>query len=288
MLCTLNRDDLKDKDGLLVPQKAESSDQNGYLLNIATCLVNVVQAEFAKPLSPLLFDSPDGGITLNLFGLEADDALTLLAPIAGNAGIRLQAYPHIGGWSILEALSTPESDMAYFLDNVQIIFGNKIIAGENIAQHLVEKLTEMKKKIAFAESCTGGRIASLLTAVSGSSAVFDGSMVTYANEIKSAWAGVSNASLIAYGAVSSAVVEEMAAGILEKSGADYALAVSGVAGPTGGSPEKPVGTVYIACASRENGIRSERLNLEGDREFIQAASAYNALRLLIESNYELI
>lgn len=288
ILCTLNDDELDAKETLLIPKKADIYDESGYLLVMESCHINVMHTEFGRQLSPILLHEKSPEITLNLFGVEADDAKTLLTSIAESCRIRLATHPHVGGWGILRVHSDISCDINHFLDQVEIIFGNKVIVGDDIAEHLVARLVSLKKKISFAESCTGGRIASLLTGVSGSSAVFDGSMITYANEIKAGWLGVNATSLTAYGAVSSVVVEEMAAGILQKSGADYAVAVSGVAGPTGGSAEKPVGTVYIACASREAGIRSERLALQGDREYIQTAAAYNALRLLIDSNYELI
>lgn len=288
ILCTENRDTLEAKGSLLIPQKADVYNDAGYLLSVASCRINVIQAEAGTEFPPILLHKNSHEITLNLFGIDADDAGTLLGSIAESSRVRLSSHPHVGGWGVLHAAANTSEDLNIFLGSTQTIFGNKIIAGDNIAEHLVARLDTLKKKISCAESCTGGRIASLLTAVSGSSAVFDGSMVTYANETKAEWLGVNATSLMAYGAVSTAVVEEMAAGILEKSRADYALAVSGVAGPTGGSVEKPVGTVYIACASRENGIRSEQLTLKGDRGYIQIASAYNALRLLIESNYELI
>ncbi|MEC7357562.1 MAG: CinA family nicotinamide mononucleotide deamidase-related protein [Verrucomicrobiota bacterium] len=114
---------------------------------------------------------------------------------------------------------------------------------------LVEELKKRKETVAIAESCTGGAIASLITDVSGSSKVFNFGFVTYANTAKNELLGVTNDDLNRFGAVSEPVVRSMAEGCMEKAGANYAIAVSGIAGPTGGTKEKPVGTVFIGIAS---------------------------------------
>ena len=144
---------------------------------------------------------------------------------------------------------------------------------------IIEHLKTMQKSITFAESCTGGRIASAFTAISGASAVLNGSVVSYANEIKSSWLGVKEQTLIKHGAVSEACVEEMLKGILKMASANYAIAVSGIAGPTGGSEEKPVGTVYIGVASKQKNI-IQRYHFEGDRETIQAEATATSIALL--------
>ncbi len=112
-------------------------------------------------------------------------------------------------------------------------------------EKIIEKLASQNQTLSFAESCTGGRIAAAFTSISGASAVLDGSVVTYSNAIKHTWLGVDNEVLETFGAVSSQCVSQMLEGIKNLSGADYTLAVSGIAGPTGGTEEKPVGTVYV-------------------------------------------
>ncbi len=288
IIATLNDDNLEAREGLLIPSSSDLYHENGYRVRVGTCRIDVIQAVFGTDLPELFAHKKKPRLALNVFGMDADDAVTLLSGFAQSSRLRLANRMHPGGWGIIDLHTDSSSDVAHFLENAQAFFSGKITVSDDIVAHIVERLTQLGRKISFAESCTGGLIASLFTRVSGSSAVFDGSMVTYANEIKSGWIGVNATSLMAFGAVSTPVVEEMAAGILEKSGADYALAVSGVAGPTGGSVEKPVGTVYVAMASRERGIRSERLALRGDREYIRRASAFNAVRLLLEHNPELI
>lgn len=117
---------------------------------------------------------------------------------------------------------------------------------------LVNLLAEKKQTITTVESCTGGLIASKITSVAGSSSVFGAGFVTYSNEMKTAMVGVSEPTLIENGAVSEPVVIEMAQGALKKSGSDWAIAVSGVAGPGGGTEDKPVGTVWVAWGNKEN------------------------------------
>lgn len=288
VIATLNNDALEAKEELLIPASSDLYHEAGYRVRIGDCTVSVTRAEVDTKLPEPLIRGKNPCLSLHIFGMDADDASILLSGFAAGSHVRLEHHKHLGGWGVINLHPEAGGDVNHFLENAQALFSGKITAAENIVAHIVERLTQLGRKITFAESCTGGLIASLFTQVSGSSSVFDGSMVTYANEIKSGWIGVNATSLMAFGAVSTPVVEEMAAGILEKSGAHYALAVSGVAGPTGGSVEKPVGTVYIAMANRETGVRNERLALTGDREYIRRASAYHAIRLLLENNPELI
>lgn len=144
---------------------------------------------------------------------------------------------------------------------------------------IINKLKENNQTITFAESCTGGRIAAEFTTISGASAVLMGSVVSYANEIKSKWLGVNKQTLIDHGAVSKETVEEMLNGILKMASADYAIAVSGIAGPTGGSKEKPVGTVYIGIRNTQYSI-VELHNFKGDREAVQEQAKNVAIALL--------
>ena len=132
--------------------------------------------------------------------------------------------------------------------------GDHVVADEDkpLAQVLVETLADAGATVATAESCTGGTIASRITAISGSSAVFEGGVVAYATEVKCRFLGVSEEDLRTHGAVSEQVVRQMAAGARERFGTTYALATSGIAGPTkGGTTEKPVGTIWIALASEK-------------------------------------
>ncbi len=154
-----------------------------------------------------------------------------------------------------------------------------------LAEALVSELTESGKSVAIAESCTGGWVAKSITDIPGSSAVFGYGIVSYANGAKESLVGVQNKTLEEHGSVSSEVVEEMATGTLRLSGADIAVAVSGVAGPDGGTKNKPVGTVWFGWAVRKGSnavIESGCEQFTGDRELIREASVAHALQGLKE------
>ena len=155
---------------------------------------------------------------------------------------------------------------------------------EQLASQLVQKLSAAGQTVATAESCTGGGIATALTAVAGSSACFGYGIVSYSNAAKESLRGGDAETLRAHGAVSEAVVREMARGALGLSGADFTVAVSGVACPGGGSAEKPVGTVWFAWARRVRGdceIDAAVYQLDGDRAAIRTASVRLALEGLL-------
>lgn len=142
-------------------------------------------------------------------------------------------------------------------------------------------------KLATAESCTGGLIAAALTEVPGSSDVVDRAFVTYSDDAKKQMLGVKAATLNAHGAVSEAVAREMVLGALAKSKAKIAVSVTGIAGPGGGTAEKPVGLVFIACAVRDGETHVERklwrhLEHSADRQRIRWLSARTALELVID------
>lgn len=143
------------------------------------------------------------------------------------------------------------------------------------------RLAELGVTMATAESCCGGLISHRITNVSGSSAYFAGGVVSYSNEAKVKMLDVEKSSLEKYGAVSDIVAIEMAQGARRAFLADFAVSVTGIAGPTGGSEDKPVGLVYVGVAS-PTGIRVERCVFEGSRDEVKAQTADRALELLLE------
>jgi nicotinamide-nucleotide amidase len=164
---------------------------------------------------------------------------------------------------------------------VKSILGGQLYGAddEELESVVVRLLTEQKKSLALAESCTGGNIAHRVTNVPGASAVFWGGAVSYANAAKETLLGVRAETLREHGAVSEAVARELAAGIRERSGADFALAVTGIAGPDGGTPEKPVGTVFLALAAAD-GMEVERRLNPWDRTTFKEVTATQALEKL--------
>jgi nicotinamide-nucleotide amidase len=150
---------------------------------------------------------------------------------------------------------------------------------ETLVDRTMRRLIEARKTVATAESCTGGMIGELLTRRPGSSQAFLGGAITYSNAEKMRQLGVRPDTLATHGAVSEATVREMALGARDRFGADFAVAVSGVAGPDGGSPDKPVGTVWLALAS-EAGMTTKKLAWPGARDQIRTLASWWALRLL--------
>ena len=156
---------------------------------------------------------------------------------------------------------------------------------EKLAAAVVDDLAAASRAVATAESCTGGWIAKSITDIAGSSAVFGYGVVSYSNGAKESILGVKNETIEKHGAVSEAVVEEMAKGILRLSGSDIAVAVSGVAGPTGGTDEKPVGTVWFAWAVRDGSnalVDTSCEHFSGDRELVRELTVAHALQGVLE------
>ena len=148
-----------------------------------------------------------------------------------------------------------------------------------VAEKLVELLKARGLKCATAESCTGGGVGSAITAVSGSSAVYLGGVVSYANEVKHGVLGVSEDTLATVGAVSSETAAQMAEGVRRLVGADLAVSVTGIAGPDGGSVDKPVGLVWFGLASAA-GTRTEKAIFAGDRARVREQAVVHALGML--------
>lgn len=150
-----------------------------------------------------------------------------------------------------------------------------------LTQQLATLLTQQKRRMVTAESCTGGWVAKACTDLAGSSAWFEGGVVSYSNDLKITLLGVSDHTLRRCGAVSEQVVREMANGALKQLGGDISVAISGIAGPAGGTESKPVGTICFAWADKF-GIESKTYLFEGDRELIRLQSVFTALSGVIK------
>jgi nicotinamide-nucleotide amidase len=146
-----------------------------------------------------------------------------------------------------------------------------------LATQVAAVMQQHRLMLASAESCTGGWIAKVLTDLSGSSAWFETGVVSYSNEAKMSLLGVKRETLERTGAVSEATVLEMTSGALERLHADVAVAVTGIAGPTGGTPEKPVGTVWIGWQRRGGAARAQLFHFAGDREAVRRQTVAAAL-----------
>ena len=155
-------------------------------------------------------------------------------------------------------------------------------AFEALAERLGAALRARAQRMATAESCTGGLVAAACTAVAGSSDWFERGFVTYSNEAKQSMLGVPPALLVAHGAVSQPVAEAMVRGALQHAPVQWAVAVTGIAGPGGAVPGKPIGTVWLAwgCADR---VWARRLQLSGDRAAVREQTVQEALQTLIDA-----
>lgn len=149
-----------------------------------------------------------------------------------------------------------------------------------MAEDLIAQCRQAGLKLALAESCTGGLVAGCITAVAGASEVLDRGFVTYSNAAKHDMLGVDTALIESHGAVSEPVARAMAEGAIENSSAGLALSITGIAGPDGGSEEKPVGLVHIAVARSGNETLHERHVFEGDRERVRIQAVESGLKLL--------
>jgi nicotinamide-nucleotide amidase len=223
---------------------------------------------------------------LKLFGVpesHADHAMRPVMDDPANAGVRFGFRAHWPEIHVKWSVRGP--DAAAHADRiaaaVRAIFGEAVWGeGKEELQALaVARLAARGERVAVAESCTGGLLAELLTSVPGASAVIDLGVVAYANAMKERLVGVPAETLAAHGAVSEAVARALAEGIRRTAGADWGIGITGVAGPTGGTPEKPVGTVHLALASAAGTHAIER-HYRGDRERIRRTAAFEALNLL--------
>lgn len=153
---------------------------------------------------------------------------------------------------------------------------------QQLSRRIGEQLRHRQATVTAAESCTGGWIAKVFTDISGSSAWFERGFVTYSNEAKQQMVGVQAATLAQHGAVSEQTVREMVTGACAAADAGYGIAVSGIAGPDGGTAEKPVGTVWFALAGPEGRVLAQRQQFAGDRDAVRRQSVSWALQALLD------
>lgn len=172
--------------------------------------------------------------------------------------------------------------LARMEEDFRSVLGSRVFGqdGEDLAAAVGRLLRDGKRTFAVAESCTGGMVASLITDVPGSSDYFLGGVVPYGNDAKTKFLGVGEETLRSHGAVSEETALEMARGAVERFGADVAASVTGIAGPGGGSPEKPVGTVWFAVADRDGRQIAKRRSFVGERSLVRRYASLHALELV--------
>ncbi len=274
ILATLNGDVLIATGSTLHPASVTKVAENSYLLRLDTAICNILLLKSGGEIPEILLEHEESRATWQLFGSRQE--LEKLKQLALNKQYHFDYHQLIEGWYEISLQSSYHPERL-------LIFSDKLMLfpSDNIFDTCIQVLEHKGMMISFAESCTGGLIASSFTARSGSSAILQGSVVSYANKIKHQWLHVESDILDNPGAVSRECVTEMADGARKISQSDIALATSGIAGPTGGTPLKPVGTVYIA-ASNSRETRTEHLLLRGDRNYIQYQAMMYALKLMIQ------
>ena len=247
----------------------------------------------ALPYLKGLSDSAIASRNIHLFGIGESAAETILrkmmdegvnptvAPYAKEGEVRIRVTARAESEEAALALCDGTVDEIRKTEVGQYIYGVDV---GSVEAALVGALREAGKTVACAESCTGGLVAKRIVDISGCSDVFLGGAVTYANSAKEKLAGVSHATLESHGAVSEETAMEMARGIRLALGADIGISTTGVAGPGGGTPEKPVGTVFIGL-STERGETFKKLSLSSmrDRDYIRFVSASNALHFALKN-----
>lgn len=207
-------------------------------------------------------------------GLAADHIKLAYLPSPGIVKLRLSTYANQDGDAAEQRVAAQVERLYALLPG--IIYGE----GEDSLEAAVGRLLKDRgQTMALAESCTGGHISGLITSIPGSSAYFIGGVVSYANAVKMEELGVPGDMLELNGAVSQPVVERMATGVRQALGSDWAVATSGVAGPDGGTPDKPVGTVWMAVAGPE-GVRSRLARFPGTRDLVIDRASIAALDML--------
>ena len=279
-LSTITNDNLILVEEMLIPSHTVSYEKNSYLITYDDLKVNVILAEENCTLPVILFESPETVQVLHIFDRQMSSLQEQLKPLALSHDVRLGFSQIVEGWIHVHVKSNRYGNIERFMSIVTNLYKDSSISAPNIITYIISQLASHHKKITFAESCTGGLLSYFFTQESGVSDVFDGSLITYSNVLKANWLAVDEAKLLQYGAVSAEVVQEMSEGALDVSHADFALSVSGIAGPSGGTEDKPVGTVYISARSKED-INTEHLNFQGDRNYVQEQSAYYAIKMLL-------
>jgi len=280
VICTVTRDNQILKDNMLIPSKASVFEERSYLLEYQDSITNVLHVDEMQKFPEILLHFEDSKATIHLFEEDKESAMVLLSPIAQTYDVHVDIVSLIDGWLRIDIRSKKYGNISKFINSAKQLLPKKIIGAACVVSYIIDRLSVHNKKISFAESCTGGLLTYYFTKNNGASKILDGSLVTYSNNLKENWLGVENKTLLEFGAVSNEVILEMSEGAMNVSNADYTLCVSGIAGDAGGTPNKPVGTVYVGVRSK-TGHKEVRLNLNGDRNYIQHQSVLFAIKMLI-------
>ncbi|MDD3060663.1 MAG: nicotinamide-nucleotide amidohydrolase family protein [Sulfurimonas sp.] len=286
LISTVTSDNLILKDNMLIPSNATVYEDGSYLLQHKESFVNVLHIDEMQKMPEILFQSDESNAVIHLFDEDRESALAMLNPLAQMYDVRLDIVTLIDGWLLIDVSSKKYGNISQFIHSAKQLLPHKLIAASNIVLYIIDALFRHQKKVTFAESCTGGLLSYYFTSQNGASKILDGSLITYSNELKENWLGIDEEIINANGAVSFEVVQEMSEGALNVSHADYAISISGIAGDTGGTELKPVGTVFIGARSA-NEHSEVHLQLSGDRNYVQYQSVLYAVKMLLQVDREI-
>ena len=280
VICTATGDNQILKDGMLIPSNSSVFEAGSYLLEHNNSITNVLHVDEMQEFPEILLHFEESKATIHIFEEDKESAVAMLSPIAQTYDVKVDIVTLIDGWLRVDVRSKKYGNISKFITSAKQLLPNKLIGGACIVSYIIDKLEVNNKKITFAESCTGGLLSYFFTRRNGASKILDGSLITYSNTLKENWLGVENETLKKYGAVSNEVVLEMSNGAINVSSADYSISVSGVAGDSGGTEYKPVGTIHVGVRTKTE-HKELRLNLSGDRNYIQYQSVLFAVKMLI-------
>ena len=267
------------KNNTLIPNNCHECVEGSYVASLFDKKINVIKANPKELLPELLLPHPVKHRFFNVFGYGKEHLEMLLQTIAPSHGITYSIQEIVDKWHKIY-ISSSFDDMQNFIKACKKLLNSQVISSSDVIPHIIERFDKKNLFLGISESCTGGLISATFTQYAGLSDMFELGLVTYSNEMKHSLLSVSKNSLFQQGAVSEEVVSEMLAGTLKASDCDYAIAVSGVAGPGGGSEDKPVGCVYIGAASKDS-QHIQRYDFRGDRIYIQHQTMLYAIEMFV-------
>lgn len=283
ILATLNDDSIElNEQEILSPTTAIKTAPDSILIKIQDCLINLIKASPLENLPEILMHKENKRKSFFIFDFRADLIDNAMSEISTKHGVLTQTSPYSRYVTLIRAHQKDFGDLNGFLQEMRVRFDNMVILERNLAEFLVHKLRQLDMSVTFAESCTGGLCATKICENSGASDIFKGSLVTYSNEIKNIWLNVDEDILRRFGAVSKECVSDMLSGAMSSAGADFSVAISGIAGPGGGSERKPVGTIFIGAMDSSGEKIIEKHHLKGDRNYIRNESANIGFSLLLK------
>ncbi|MBU0720142.1 CinA family protein [bacterium] len=286
LICTVTSDNQILKENMLIPQKSSIYEDGSYLLEYKNSTANVIHIDEMQKMPEILLQNQESNAVVHIFEEDKESAVAMLSPIAQTNDVTIDVIDLIEGWLRVDIVSKKYGNISNFISSAKKLLSLKLIPASNIVLYIIETLSHHNKKLTFAESCSGGLLSYYFTKENGASKILEGSLITYSNALKENWLAVEHQTLEAFGAVSSEVVSQMSEGALNVSNADYALSISGIAGDTGGSESKPVGTVHIGIRTKTSN-KELHLRLKGDRNYIQHQSVLFAVKMLLLSDKEI-